>query len=423
MDLGDRLRRVGMGRPQPSRPDLSRTTEAQPPLESLVDGRWVDRDGLRCFVTEDHYAGDHIHGGLALTDLASVASETWHPHVDNPEAFDIGRALFFDIETTGLGRGAGTYAFMVGVGRFEGQGFVVRQYFMPDYAEEGALLDLLVEDLAEAEGLVSFNGRSFDWPIVESRLVLAGRQPPALGDVHLDLLLLARRLWRHVLDSCALSALEVDVLGLERRSDDVPGYLIPQLYQDYLRRGRTRPLVGVFYHNHIDILSMVSLATRMGRILSSPFERSGDWLHDYCALGTLYERQGYTDGAIKAYRLATQDSVNHDRVATANQRLSLLLKRLGQYQEAIEIWHSLLGGNELYPYVELAKQYEHRIKDLDMAEQVVHQAIEWLRTGDANGGPVAKARTHQELTHRLARVQRKKQRVSSCPKTGNETGG
>lgn len=423
MDLGDRLRRVGIGRPKPPRPNPLQITEAQPPLESLVDGRWVDRGGLRCFVTEDHYAGDYLHGGLALGDLASVAGETWHPHLDSPKAFHIESALFFDIETTGLGRGAGTYAFMVGVGQFEDHGFVVRQYFMPDYAEEDALLDLLAQDLAEAEGLVSFNGRSFDWPILESRLVLAGRQPPDLSGAHLDLLLLARQLWRHVLDSCALGTLELDVLGLERRSDDVPGYLIPQLYQDYVREGRTRPLAGIFYHNHIDILSMVSLATRMGCILSTPFERSGDWLHDYCALGTLYERQGHTDKAIKAYRLATQDGANCHRTATANQRLSFLFKRLGQYQEAIEIWHSLLGGDELYPYLELAKQYEHQIKDLDMAEQVVCQAIEWLQGSDAIRGTVTKQRTYQDLTHRLARVQRKKQRISSCQEVGNITGG
>jgi len=159
---------------------------------------------------------------------------------------------------------------------------------------------------------------------------------------------------------------------------------------------------------------MVSLAHRMGKILSAPFDTMGERLHDHFALGSLYEKQGHTDHALKAYRLAVLDSEDCGTVARANQRLSFLLKRLGQYDEAIDIWHALLGGDELYPYVELAKQYEHRLKDYDMAEQVVCEAIEWLQASGSVREPFSKERLYTELEHRLARVRRRKLRAPSC---------
>src|SRR5690606_37808519 len=171
------------------------------------------------------------------------------------------------LETTGLSRGTGTYAFLVGVGRFVEGDFRLRQFFMRDYDDEYPMLEALRAELAEAEAIVTFNGRSFDWPLLETRSTMNRLRLPRLP--HLDLLYPARRLWRPIIGGCRLSELEGAVLGLERH-DDVPGYLIPQLYFDFLQTGDATPLTGVLVHNRLDILSMAALVGYVGQAISSP---------------------------------------------------------------------------------------------------------------------------------------------------------
>ncbi|MGH2523390.1 MAG: ribonuclease H-like domain-containing protein, partial [Anaerolineales bacterium] len=162
-------------------------------------------------------------------------------------AADLRSLAFLDTETTGLVGGAGTFAFLVGVGSCEGEQFVLRQYFLRDPGEEEAMLTALVGDLASRAGWVTFNGRAFDLPLLETRLTLI-RQRGALGArPHLDLLMPARRLYRGRLESCALGYLEQHVFNIIREQDDVPGYLIPQMYLDYLRSGDPSEMHRVIY--------------------------------------------------------------------------------------------------------------------------------------------------------------------------------
>ena len=379
----------------------------EPPLESLIDGEWVTSSGCRCFVTERLYALDHEHGRQRLSEALTLPVEEWQPFAGrgNGRPFDLRQAAFIDTETTGLARGAGTYLFLVGVGVFKEQGFRIRQYFMPDYGDEEAMLDLLASDLASCQGLVSFNGRSFDWPIIEARYVLARREPPCEAEPHLDLLPLSRGLWRRVLSSCALSSLESTLLGIERSSTDVPGYLVPQLYRDYVRWGRTRPIVRVLYHNEIDVLSLVALAGRIGRLLGVPADLEDSYC-DYLALGRLCERSGRTERAMRAYRIAGERGGRWD-AAVARKHLSFLFKRLGRHDEAMAIWRGALGGGEIYPYVELAKQLEHRLRNYGEARRVVLQAMALLRGRRAGVARSRSERLMAELEHRLARVERR----------------
>ncbi|MBC7315434.1 MAG: ribonuclease H-like domain-containing protein, partial [Chloroflexi bacterium] len=217
----------------------------------------------------------------------------------------------------------------------------------------------------------------------------------------IDLLLPARRLWRSKLPSCALSALEREVLGVMRTEEDVPGYLIPELYQDYVSRGRTRPMASVFYHNATDLLSLVTLAARIGHLVVQPTESQGC---DFISLGRAYASQGHHERALEAFRRAANSTDRHE-AARGRRELGLLLKRLGRFDEAMAIWWAELEGNDVYPYIELAKQFEHRIKDPATARQLVLRAIERLKWGEiACADP---DRILQDLSYRLMRLERR----------------
>ena len=382
---------------------------SEPPLEELVAGRWVVLGEQRCYVTDRLYPWTHRHGDAPLTTFLEIPDEQWTPFacLEPEQPFALRRAALLDIETTGLARGAGTYAFLVGLGLPQEDGLRVRQLFMPAYGDEEALLDLLSNDLQNADGLITFNGRSFDWPILRTRFTLARRPTPLPDAPHLDLLSLARRLWRRRLESCALSSLETSILGVQRADDDVPGYLIPQLYQDYLDLGRTRPLVGVFYHNCMDILAMAALAGRIGRVLTAPQHAEAAAVCDFMALGMLYEHTDRLSEALNAYQLASQTARDAYEAGVSSRYYAALLKRLGRMEEACQVWRDQLHGNDIYPYIELAKFYEHRQDDYVAAQRLVHEALDWLNEHARLLGRAECERLRAELTHRLTRLERR----------------
>jgi uncharacterized protein YprB with RNaseH-like and TPR domain len=411
MSLRDRLEQIHRRR-LPADETPAAAIYAEPPLESLVAGIWRRIGDRRCFMAEQIYPLHHRHGDASLGNLARVPHTTWEPFVrrDNGQPFDPRRALYIDTETTGLLRGPGTYVFLVGVGSFQQEAFRVRQYFMPDYGDEEALLALLREDLDRDGGLVSFNGRAFDWPLIQMRYALRGDPlPSARGEPHLDLLFAARRLWGKRLASCALGSLEHQVLSVQREGLDVPGYMIPQLYADYVTYGRTRPMARVFYHNRVDILSLVTLASRIGHIINAPETATQDQHFDPLALARLFERCGQADEAIAAYRLATESESEQER-HLAREQLSFLLKRLRRYDEAIAIWQAELDTGAIYPYVELAKYHEHQMRDYQRARVLTREAIDVVRSKASGLDLLSRREWLAALQHRLARLDRRLRR-------------
>src|SRR4030095_9484775 len=211
------------------------------------------------FIAEQAFAQEYQYGNSSL--LSSFPLSLISQWANDPRIAELPLSAFafLDTETSGLSGGTGTYAFLVGAARFiEGQ-LVLRQFFMRDPAEEPALLEGLANFLAPAKALVTFNGKAFDAPLLTTRYSMHRIPVPYKNYAHLDLLPLARRLWRDRLESRALKYLEEHVLGMKRASEEVPGYEIPWLYFDYLRTGDARPLAGVFYHNAMDVVAMAAL--------------------------------------------------------------------------------------------------------------------------------------------------------------------
>lgn len=396
------------GAPQGGAPRSHRLAEG-------IDGYLTQTEAGEAFCVESRYPLDHLEGPLPLKHALGLPTGAWGQLGRVAPSFEIGRSVFFDTETTGLAGGTGTYAFLVGLGFFQGDQFVVRQYFLRDFPEEDAMLAAIATDVAPYTSLVSFNGKSFDWPLLETRFRLNRRRVPLAGAPHLDLLHPARRLWRDRLGSCSLQSLEREVLGLHRQGD-VPGSQIPALYFDFLRTGDLSHLAGIIEHNRLDILSLVSLAGWMGQMVAAPLGSTpdGELLpgDDLYQLGRLFEARSLLGEALTCYEAAQQRGVAVVSEQSLLRQLSTAYKRVREQQQAVAIWERMIGGRgslSLFPYIELAKHHEHITRRYDLAESLTIQALEVAeqrRSLSGTHGPAAQ-REYREVEHRLQRLQRK----------------
>jgi uncharacterized protein len=337
---------------------------------------------------------------------------------------DPARTAFIDTETTGLTPDTGTYTFLIGIGTYElpqsaapgptrsaGGAFIVRQFFMRHPGEERAQLHLVEELLAHCTGIVSFNGRGFDLPMLQNRFILARRPLSWIRWPHLDLLPASRRVWRGRLESCRLGSLEKHILGVQRSEEDVPGYLIPDIYRQYYLTGVvTDMLVRVFYHNLIDITSMPLLAARLGQLFRiAGLEERLESLHpvERASLARAYVDLGWSEAGERAYRAALSASLADAQRAQLYRDLGFLLKRLERRDEAAALWEEWIGavpGEDVTPYLELAKNHEWHTADLAAARGWTAWAVRI-----AEGWPPGTVRDTAllELRHRLARIERK----------------
>ena len=405
-DLRRRLRELGVVRGV-------RELATLPPrrrvaIEDLVTGHFHTTSHGQCFVAEEAYPLDHLHGDLPLSSFLELSSQVV-AQIAQDDALvstNLRRACFLDTETTGLSGGTGTMAFVVGLGFFAENDFCLRQYFLRDPGDEPAMVESLAELLPEFEALVSFNGRGFDVPILENRFILARTPPPTAGLPHLDLLLPARRLWRYHLTSRALGTIEREVLGLLREQADVPGGVIPYLYRDYLRTGDAREMKRVLYHNAVDILSLVTLAARLGRVFAAPWSEPSLSSAEFYGLARWYEAEGRLAEAERAYRAALDAAPSPDLRAQALRDLAYLLKRADRRAEAFACWQQLAleATDDVLAHVELAKYFEWHAENLSLAAGWTRAALAQVeRWPQGEHRTVALA----ELHHRLTRLERK----------------
>jgi uncharacterized protein YprB with RNaseH-like and TPR domain len=408
-DLRRRLREMGVVRGV-------RELATLPPrqrvaIEDLVPGRFLTTSHGRCFIAEETHPPDHYHGDLPLSAFLDLLPEII-AQVGQDDALagaDLRRICFLDTETTGLSGGAGTMAFVVGLGFFTNfaDDFCVHQYFLRDPGDEPAMVEGLAELLSEFEAIVSFNGRAFDVPIIENRFILARTPPPTASLPHLDLLQPARRLWRHQLPSCRLGVIEQEVLGVLREQDDVPSGVIPTLYRDYLRTGDAREMQRVLYHNAIDILSLVTLAVKLCQAFADPWDEEKLSGAEFYGLGRWYAKQEQLEETERAYRAAlAQTDMSPDLRARTLCDLSYLLKRAGRKDEAFAYWQQLAleSTDNILAHVELAKYFEWDVGHLSLAAGWTRAALALVESWPAG---LRRDDVLAELRHRLERLERK----------------
>lgn len=384
-------------------PVFGELAEPQPIEKLLPGGQIVSTELGGCFVLDYVYPLTHWHGDDRLGDVLEMDAAATPLFANDPRfsSLQLQDFLFLDTETTGLW-GAGTLAFMVGAAFFEGYACVVRQYFLRDHGDETAMLGLLNDLLNSKTALVTFNGRGFDVPLLDNRYLMNRLDTALLEKPHLDLLPVARRLWRQRIGSCALSSVEKSVLGVRRTEEDIPGYLIPSLYMDYLRHGDARELLRVFYHNRFDMLSMVTLLYRGLRQWSRP--RTEDSPQDLFSLGLWQTHLGLHKEAEMTLRMAASLDVSLELYHQILHHLAALLKRQERRDEAANLWMQIAATTfeDVTAHIELAKYFEWHEGDLSPAIHWTRQALDLLQTH-----PTPDITLLQGLQHRLSRLERK----------------
>jgi len=402
--LADRLKALGVktGTAEIPVPQASERHD----IASVLSGVILPTRAGETFVYEERFAADYHHGLAPIRLNASLDTMSAWAAEPRLSSLNLSSFVFLDTETSGLAGGTGTYAFLVGAARFSEEGeFILQQFFMRDPSEEPAMLEGLADFLAPARALVTFNGKAFDAPILATRYTMHSIPIPFKDFAHLDLLPLARRLWRARLESRALKYLEENILQAPRSIDEVPGYEIPWLYFDYLKSGDARPLKGVFYHNAMDVVAMAGLLSHTATMLADPFHEGIEHGLDVIALARLYEDLGQWDTAARLFERGLQMSLTEQDFWEAVRRLSVLQKRRGDFEEAIHLWEQAASEGHVYAYVELAKYYEHKRRDPKSALQWTKSALKEVEHADL---PVYIRKHWQaELKHRRARLETK----------------
>ncbi len=343
-----------------------------------MSGQEIETAHGRHFETEKLYERHRRHGSADISSLAELPCDLLESistgTVPNapPEQW-----AFLDTETTGLAGGTGTCAFLVGVGRITPEGFRVRQFFMRDYGEEASQLDALTRHLAEFSVLITYNGRAFDQPLLETRYRLNRARPPFARMEHLDLLFGARRLWKLRFDSCRLVDLENQILGVERQGD-VPGALIPYIYFEYLRTRQAARLLPLFHHNATDILTLACLTGIVPYAFkdasSAPLRHGAEM----AGIARWLREAGDLDQALILFRRAIETGLNDELLFRTLWDVAMLERKRGCPDAALATWTDLAAARnpfQVRALEELAKHYEHREKNYAMALEMTRDAL------------------------------------------------
>ncbi|MFL6350633.1 MAG: ribonuclease H-like domain-containing protein [Bryobacteraceae bacterium] len=354
-------------------------------IEEWSQGEVVENEFGQHFQTERLFPSHKNHGSADVGALVDLPDD-FLGILGNREVRTCSpcRWAFLDTETTGLLGGSASYAFLIGVGRITREGFKVRQFFMREYAEERSILAALETHLNDFDVLITYNGKSYDQPLLETRYLTTRQKAPFARLGHLDLLHGARRLWKLRIANCRLMQLEEQILGVYR-DGDLPGELIPYVYFEYLRSHEAHRLVPIFHHNAVDILTLACLTA----IVPAAFRAI-----DSESLARVGVRRGEDLASIARWLIAAEEheqglellkraidvGLPDPLVFRALWDTALLEKRLGRPMDALRVFSELAACRNEYRVCaleEMAKYYEHDECNYTLALDFTNQALEF----------------------------------------------
>lgn len=371
---------------------------APPPthVEEWLPGEEIENCAGKHYQTTRFWGRHRRHGNIDISTLGELPEDLLHAVSEGTvPACHPYRWVFLDTETTGLAGGTGTYAFLVGLGWVTPEGFRLKQYFLREPGEEASALHALHHDLQQFDVWVTYNGKSFDHPLLETRFRLARLKTPFERMAHMDLVHGARRLWKLRLDSCRLVEIENQILGVERQGD-VPGELIPYLYFEYLRKHEIARLVPIFHHNAIDILTLACLTAIIPYAFRDPQEARLAHGAEMIGVARWMRKGERHEEALAWMRQGLTRRISDELLFRTMWDIAQLERKLGREDAALAMYTDLAQSRNAYRIAaleELAKHYEHRQRDYAMALDYTREA---LRTADS-----------PELRHRAQRLERK----------------
>ncbi|MDM5229445.1 ribonuclease H-like domain-containing protein [Cytobacillus sp. NJ13] len=365
-----------------------------------------------CLVREKEYSLDQMHGIYPFRHF-TAAVEAWNStsisHPLSASGHGPENLFFFDTETTGLGGGTGNTIFLLGQASLQGNKIKLKQHILPHPGAEIPLYKSFLESI-DYSTMVTYNGKAFDWPQVKTRHTLLREHVPKLPPFgHFDLYHAARRMWKHKLERIKLAAVEKDVLGIERK-DDIPGFLAPMIYFDFIERKDPEGMLGIIKHNEIDILSLISLYTHLSfQILQLDEKQTSRELYE---VGRWLSALGESSQAKTVFNKISEGESSE--ALDARFALAFEHKKHKNWDEAAKLWKDIaekgLMNMKVISCIELAKIYEHRFKDIGQAIMYAKKAFNMMK--EISGGETEKLKIKQEEIHRrIVRLERKFNRI------------
>lgn len=410
---------------KPARPPAVRSTTLREPCEEdtmarllgagVSTNRFGEHLAVRNWFSTPEFVAPHSTClNLLCQQRDEVISRRTRAALENPEKW-----LFLDTETTGLAGGTGTYAFLIGLAWWDAGGLQVEQLFMRDFAEEHSVLCQLAARLIERPVLVTFNGKTFDWPLLENRFRMTRSIPAPTLAAHLDLLHPARALWKFRLGTVRLTDLERDVLNPTLlgwcRQGDVSSKFIPQFYFDYLRGGPPEPLLGVARHNQMDLRGLAALFGKINALLAEETNPREE-IHglDLFGLSKFLHRRGDKGRAQVACAQAVDLGLPVEFHSRAQYDLALMAKRKGEHHRAAELWHEILAdsADAIHACEQLAIHYEKRVKNYERALEFARRARRLLRTRANQSNVLARSGFARREDLSLKRIKRLEGRLT-----------
>ena len=397
LSVKDKLQRlISLNREQkPSKP----AKPSQPPVEPQK------REPLLLF--ENAYPLETSYGKITLSSGLQIKGDvlTWLSRDSAFENLDLSNALFIDLETTGLSGGTGVIPFLIGLGYYRDDRFHVTQFFLGELAEEERMIQEFGQFLSQMnfQSIITFNGKGFDMPLLETRFILH-RQPFSLSELpHLDFLYSARSLWRHKHESCRLYHLAREVVQADR-AEDIPAAEVPGRFFQYLQTGNFEVIEPVLYHNQEDILSLLGVVIVGSIIFSEAGEEEFADAMDLYGAGKVMENVGEVEKSVHFFKRALEGKLSEEISLQARRKLSTYFKKGEDWERAVSLWKEMTASNraslnQLYSFRELAMYFEHKMKKFEEALKVAEEGLV-LSIGFS---PFYE----KDFAHRLERLKRK----------------
>jgi len=373
--LSDRLKALGFVPAASIQKNDQQTRQFN--FAEIINAQKLNNQFGDSYIIVNKYPLDYQHGKINFSTTGEISALSTAARVTTSEGTGINNLLFLDTETTGLSGGTGTLAFLIGLGYFSEEGFVLKQLILREPSQEPAMLLELLNILDSFSGIVTYNGKGFDAPLLRSRLILNRFPIDRFQELcHFDLLYLARRIWKNRLPSRALQDLEHEILEIPRTDDEVPGWMIPEIYFNFQRSNDPTPLKGVVYHNGMDILSLAALFLYLSTSLENIHQVEQFDPIDYYSLGQIYFDLGMKEFAEKIFITSyEQNGLPKELRLKLLHQLSILHRSRGEYEIACKYWEEAAKFEEIESFIEIAKYFEHQKKDYSTALEWTEKAI------------------------------------------------